>query len=110
MLPAITVKTLLTRWNFAKSESEVKATSQVMSHPPSYNYQWGGKKSRKMPETGSLHTVTLFSDVAIAILIPHLLRVVFKIYKSETLEVVTKNLHFSKAIKHINVVVDKHAL
>ena len=63
-----------------------------------------------MPETGSLHTVTLFSDVAIAILIQHLLRVVFKIYKSETLEVATKNLHFSKAIKHINVVVDKHAL
>lgn len=47
MLPVITVKTLLTRSIFAKSEAAVRATSQVVGHPPSYNYQWGWKMSRR---------------------------------------------------------------
>ena len=49
VLPAITVKTLLTRWIFAKSEAEVRATPQVMSSPPNYNYQWSCKKKKKKP-------------------------------------------------------------
>ena len=48
VLPAITVKTLLTRWIFAKSEAEVRATPQVMSSPPNYNYQWSCKKKKKI--------------------------------------------------------------
>lgn len=44
VLPAITVKTLLTRWIFAKSKAEVRATPQVMSCPP--NYQWACKKTK----------------------------------------------------------------
>lgn len=47
MLPVITVKTLLTRSIFAESETEMRATSQVMGHPPRYKYQWGRKMSGK---------------------------------------------------------------
>lgn len=46
VLPASILNTLLTRWSFAKSEAEVRATAQVMSSPPNSNYQWSCKKNK----------------------------------------------------------------
>lgn len=75
------VKTLLTRWIFAKSEAEVRAASRVMGFPPNDNYQWDWKSSWKMSDMGTLYSMTMFSNMVLELLHQNSLRVVCKIYQ-----------------------------